>query len=276
MDDHNYTRSAPQEPVVHGKALFYVSLAAAVWCLMVAISKYFSTNIITFDGWWKFLIPAAAFSLVALLLSKRRDREQRAHEKWKSQYYEWRKEQDELAQQAHAREMERLEKQLEIEKVSLARTKAQAQHQFADASKSAVALEEYSIAGTSYRQAVIESLGVENDDYTLTKREIISEGREDEHLDKYYFDPLPVDLEKEPDNPHGDGHAVKVLLGGKHVGYIPAESSAHVTELMDGNLIEDLSAEIVGGPYKYYDSLEETIVKENLKFGVRLTIYVKQ
>lgn len=132
MDDHNYTRAAPQEPVVHGKALFYVSLAAAVWCLMVAISKYFSTNIITFDGWWKFLIPAAAFSLVALLLSKRRDRELRAHEEWKAQYYEWRKEQEELAQKAHTREMERLEKQLELEKAELARIKAKAAAEFGE------------------------------------------------------------------------------------------------------------------------------------------------
>lgn len=274
MEDRNYTRPAPQEPFVHKKSSFYVCLILSVWCFLCSISKLFTGNIYTMEGWWNFLIPAAVFLLLALLLSKRRDRELRAHEAWKNAYYEWRQEQEDLAQKAHSREMKRLEKQLEVEKASLERTKVQIRKEFGATARNPARAEDYSVAGTSYRQDVFERLGLENPDYSLTNQEIISEGREDEHFDKYYFDPLPVDLEKDPDNPYGD-HAVKVLLAGEHVGYIPSERSAHVTELIDSGQIADLDAEIVGGPYKYYDSVEESMVKENLKFGVRLTIYLK-
>lgn len=117
-------------------------------------------------------------------------------------------------------------------------------------------------------------LGEENDKYSLSKTEIISSGLEDEHIDKFLFDSFQVGLEKDPDNPH-DKHAVKVLLDGEHVGFIPSESSAHVTKLIDNSQIDDLDAKVVGGPYKYYDSDEDIIVKENLNFGVRLTLYLK-
>lgn len=274
MEDRNYTRPAPQEPFVHKKTSFYICLILSVWCFLCSISKLFTGNIYEMEGWWNFLVPAAVFLLVALLLSKRRDRELRAHEAWKSAYYEWRQEQEDLAQKAHDREMERLEKQLEVEKTSLERTKVQIRKESGVTARNSARAEEYSVAGTSYRQVVFEKLALENPDYSLTKREIISEGREDEHFDKYYFDPLPVDLEKDPDNPHDD-RAVKVLLASEHIGYIPSEASAHVTELIDSGLIAGLDAAVVGGPYKYYDSVEESMVKENLKFGVRLTIYLK-
>lgn len=271
-------RPAPQEPPVHGKGLALFLLVIGAFYFFSGVSIFFfPRNEAQLRTWWISVLIGLALLGVAFLLFRRRRRELAAHEQWAADFSAWQQEQQALAQLAHEREMERLQTQLEIEKLSLERTKAQIRLDFCTpAVKSAPSreYEEYRVAGTSYRQEVFERLGLENPDYALTKREILSEGRENEHFDKYYFDPLPVDLEKEPDNPYGD-HAVKVLLAGEHVGYIPSESSAHVTELIDENRIYDIDAEVVGGPYKYYDSVEESMVRENLKFGVRLTIYLK-
>lgn len=135
--------------------------------------------------------------------------------------------------------------------------------------------EEYSVAGVSYRQDVFERVGDENPCYSLSKKQFIEENGFDNDVPKYYFDGCDVSIELDPENKY-DPHAVKVLLNDQLVGYIPAEDSEHVSEIMNEELLVDMDAKIVGGPQRRYDSFDDRIEDIDLMFGIRITLYVKK
>lgn len=110
--------------------------------------------------------------------------------------------------------------------------------------------ERHHVAGTSFRQEAIESLGDENPIYELTKEELLNEGYEDEKIYYYTFLPMHVSLEEEPENPN-DPNAIKVIVDGVHVGYIKKGSCSHIKKLLRSGNIQRVEAEIYGGKYKY-------------------------
>ena len=105
----------------------------------------------------------------------------------------------------------------------------------------------FRVAGVSYRQDDILELADENSDYSITKREIIDAGMEDEKIYKYEFDPHRVELIPEPSNPY-DPNAIKVVIDNVHVGYIKKGSTTRVRNLLNAG--GKVTAEIKGGPYK--------------------------
>ena len=109
--------------------------------------------------------------------------------------------------------------------------------------------ENHRVAGTSFRQKEIESLGVKNDQYEYTKTELIDSLCEDEKIYEYEFYPSDTVLVEEPDNQH-DPNAIKVVIDGVHVGYIKKGSCSHIKKLINDNKIEYIDAEISGGKYK--------------------------
>ena len=122
--------------------------------------------------------------------------------------------------------------------------------------------ENHHVAGTSYRQKEIESLGEENLIYEYSKRELIDEGYEDEKVYYYDFNPYTVELIEEPDNKF-DPNAIKVVIDGVHVGYIKKGSCAHVKNLLKSGRIVKIDAEIHGGQYKLlYSEYDEEKGKE--------------
>lgn len=110
----------------------------------------------------------------------------------------------------------------------------------------------YKVAGVSYREKDIIALGLENEDYSLTKKEIIENGLEDDRIYEYEFYPDKIELVPEPENPH-DPNAIKVIVDGVHVGYIKSGSCSHVHKLLKENRIEKIDCTIGGGKYKYLD-----------------------
>ena len=86
-------------------------------------------------------------------------------------------------------------------------------------------VEKFNIAGTSFRQDEIFSLAKENDEYEMTKKQLIDEGYEDERVYMYYFNPKGTELVPEPDNEH-DPNAIKVITQGVHIGYVKASECA--------------------------------------------------
>lgn len=136
-------------------------------------------------------------------------------------------------------------------------------------------MREFSVAGVSMRQDIFKKAGYRNEEYSLSKTRIIDEGLEDENIPQYLFDTVYVSLELDPENEH-DPNAVKVLLNDEHIGYIPADDSEYVHDMMEDDRIADIDAKIVGGPYKRYNSDLDEIEKEDLYFGMRLYLYVKQ
>lgn len=113
--------------------------------------------------------------------------------------------------------------------------------------------EHHNISGTSYRQKEIKSLGFENDDYSLSKKEIIEYGLEDENIYQLSFSPTSIQLIEEPENKH-DSNAVKVIADGVHVGYIKKGSCVHIKKLINENKISKITADIHGGKFKRVSS----------------------
>jgi hypothetical protein len=135
----------------------------------------------------------------------------------------------------------------------------------------------HKVAGTSFRQAAIKTMGKKNPDFALTKAELFKRGLTEVY--EYTFQPRKAELLPEPENPE-DPNAIKVLIDGVHVGYIKAGSCAHVRKLLQENRIEKIEPQIVGGKSKFlvtYDAdakrLDDyTLERSDSSFGVHLNI----
>lgn len=106
------------------------------------------------------------------------------------------------------------------------------------------------VAGIYYREdAVIGNLLFENPDFEMTKKEIIECCMED--MDIYKYEPFYgyAELVPEPDNPH-DPNAIKVMVDGIHIGYVPAKRTKSIKKILDSNNVIAIGCEIFGGPYK--------------------------
>ena len=85
-----------------------------------------------------------------------------------------------------------------------------------------------------------------------------------------------VEFEVEPDNQY-DQNAIKILIYDNFVGYVPAKIARKIYDyLVDEKYFDTAYAEIVGGPYKEFDYIEDKVVTNNdldVGFEVSLTIY---
>lgn len=136
----------------------------------------------------------------------------------------------------------------------------------------------YKVTGMQHYMANIMTLAMENDDYKLSKRDLVDQGLIDERVYQYDFCPLRAELVQEPDNPV-DPNAIKVLVDGLHVGYIKAGSCAHLNKVIRENRIEEIRCAMGGGGYKFiaedYDDYGRetyTMEKDKIPFWVHLTI----
>lgn len=142
--------------------------------------------------------------------------------------------------------------------------------------------EHHRIAGTSFRQKEIRTLGYENDTYSLPKRDLMDLYNEYDKIYQIEFSPKSVQLVEEFDNPH-DPNAIKVIIDGVHVGYIKKGSCSHIKKLIKNNQILGISAEIHGGKYKqlipdeddsYMTNSKETFSLETNDSDFFVSIYI--
>lgn len=131
------------------------------------------------------------------------------------------------------------------------------------------------VAGISQYTDAVLSLGSENPDYSLSKKELIESGLEDQDIPQYLFRTLPATFEFEPDNPY-DSNAIAVYVTGVHIGYVKQGSTAHIRKLIQEDKIESASCEIVGGKHKRLDSEDGTLEKIDLNYGARIILKVKE
>lgn len=140
-------------------------------------------------------------------------------------------------------------------------------------------MEKHHVAGTSYRQNEIKSLGIENSDYSLTKKEIEELYLDDDRIYEFDFTVNKVELIEEPTNEY-DPNAIKVVIDDVHVGYIKKGSCSHVKKLMRENKIKNLEADIHGGKYKCLeydcDTDKYRVRRDTSDFFVDLYIYKKE
>lgn len=132
-------------------------------------------------------------------------------------------------------------------------------------------IETHKVAGVSYRQKEIESIGVYNYQFDLSKSEIEEEVGTNCKVWQYEFFPKAT-LVPEPDNPYGK-NTVRVEADGVHIGYIKSGSSAHVKKLIDDNRIHKVDIEIGGGKYKTVNDYEDDDGNEKTKLVEGATDY---
>lgn len=152
----------------------------------------------------------------------------------------------------------------------------------APAQRTMIKTENHRVAGVSYRQDAIRSLGTINPDYWLSTAEAKEQYTLNERVYEYIFSPaIKPKLVYEPDNPHGS-NAIRVEAEGVHIGYIKSGSATHVHRLMDSGLISDMRIEICGGRYKILLESEDEedgyeIVRDTTSvIWAKLTLFVRQ
>ena len=106
----------------------------------------------------------------------------------------------------------------------------------------------FKVAGISFHEKeIIDELASENDDYDMTKKEIVDAYMTDETIYKYTFSIDDVQLEPEPDNPH-DPNAIKVIVDDVFIGHVPAKSTKRVKQILSKS--PEIMCEVYGGPSK--------------------------
>lgn len=143
--------------------------------------------------------------------------------------------------------------------------------------------ENHNVAGTSFRQKEIASLGDYNFEYEQTKKEIVENYFGDEKIYELTFNPFDVQLVEEPDNEY-DPNAIKVVIDGIHVGYIKKGSCSHIKKLISSQRIQRITADIHGGKYKNVystfddEKMDDIIHVESGRsdYFVSICIYLKE
>lgn len=139
--------------------------------------------------------------------------------------------------------------------------------------------ETHKVTGVSHYLDNISQLAFTNDDYELSKKEIVENGLDGDRIYQYEYYPKNIELVPEPDNAY-DPKAIKVMIDGVHVGYIKAGSCSRIHNLINNNSIEKIGAFIGGGKYKIveYDDYEEkyNIEKDETNIFIDLKIYTNK
>lgn len=126
------------------------------------------------------------------------------------------------------------------------------------------------VAGAYYHQAEIESIGQPNDDYALTKKQLL-EDFEGERVYELYFNPI-VKFVPDPDNEH-DSSAIRIEADGALIGYVPHDKTQYVRELMDAGRIKSLDVEIEGGKYKLAEDDEVERGEDDYSVDLTMTLW---
>ena len=140
----------------------------------------------------------------------------------------------------------------------------------------------YRVAGISFREDAVENIGSENDDYHMTKQELIRDDMTDEQIWEYSFHPRHTELVPEPTNQY-DPNAIKVIVDGEHIGYIKSGSCVHVLKLINEDRILNIQCQMGGGRYKYlsekYDDEKDkdiyVLERDSINYWASLTIKEK-
>lgn len=122
----------------------------------------------------------------------------------------------------------------------------------------------YIVAGVEYYLDALKKMMEPNELYNYKKQELIDICKTDELIYKYTIEDIAVELVPEPDNPH-DPKAIKVLINGTHVGYIPARRCAHLLRKINNGQVENIEAVVGGGRYKVVNE-DYDVMKDKSKY----------
>lgn len=139
---------------------------------------------------------------------------------------------------------------------------------------------EYKVHGISYdndegrsiQKLLSKYVKEEFDDDKLSNAEIKEELEYDDRV--YVYPTMDINVTLEPTTFDGEP-AVKVMgevspLIYEHIGWIPKREAAQVIEIISNNEC-DITAELIGGPYKYRDE-DDKIRSDSTEFGCRVYV----
>lgn len=119
----------------------------------------------------------------------------------------------------------------------------------------------YTVAGTSFRMDAILRMGSPNPDFKLDKGPLYRKGLLDVPVFEYIFPPVTAELVPEPTNAH-DPNAIKVIMNGVHVGYVPAKNCVYIKSLMNSGKLRRVQGFIGGGTSRTLNTGYETYENE--------------
>ena len=138
--------------------------------------------------------------------------------------------------------------------------------------------EKFQVAGVShYADDIMRKISYENDDYSLSAKELSEIYDVGDRVFEYSFDDCNASLIPEPTNEH-DPNAIRVEVKGILIGYIKRGSCSHVKNLLKSPDFDHIKVEIGGGNYKrlYEDDDKLKIEKDSCGLFADLYIYTRQ
>ncbi len=122
----------------------------------------------------------------------------------------------------------------------------------------------FDIAGLQhYWDDVMNHLAVDNDEYGMSKKELIDEYRIDERVYRYDFEAGHVELVQEPDDSKYAG-AVRIVADGILIGYIPHSRAEEARNLIANDDAHGFMLSIEGG--EFHEVREEEDDDRNEKY----------
>lgn len=113
----------------------------------------------------------------------------------------------------------------------------------------------------------IMELAEKNEDYKLSKKALIEEGREDEKIYEY-------ELSETATFCIGGGGEIQVFVHDVHIGDIKKGSRAKVKKLIESGTIKSICTEISGGDYKKLHDTGDGYVLDELEDAFSITIEI--
>lgn len=90
-----------------------------------------------------------------------------------------------------------------------------------------------------------------------------------EKIYRYNYINKPIKLVYEPEN-ENDPNAIMILIAGEKVGYVFADETARIKDILENHEVKYISAFVHGGEYKVVNESKTAKLSENV--GVKWTI----
>ena len=138
------------------------------------------------------------------------------------------------------------------------------------ASSETVGQEVFEVAGVAYYLKNLDKVVEMNPEWRKTCKALLNAGRGATKIYRYKKTIKPVELIEEPTNPH-DKNAVMVQIDGVKVGYIYADQTTHVKQILRSKVVDSLAATITGGEYKTV-AADNKMIKNSVGPFIKVTV----
>lgn len=139
-------------------------------------------------------------------------------------------------------------------------------------------MEKFQVAGVShYADDIMKNIAYENDDYSLSVKELSEIYDVGDRVYEYSFDDCNASLIPDPTNEQ-DPNAVRVEVKGILIGYVKRGSCSHIKNLLKSPDFDHIKVEIGGSKYKrlYEDDDKLKVEKDSCGLFADLYIYTRQ